>query len=122
MTSVLIADDNPELRTALRLLLKTRLGIKEIHDAQDMEHVLAVVEDAPPDGLILDWELPGRPTRERITVLRTLAPRLKVIALSARPEAERQSLAEGVDAFFSMTDSPERILEAIGKVISAQDT
>jgi DNA-binding NarL/FixJ family response regulator len=74
MKRVLLADDNPGLRSALRLLLETRLEFELIVEARDMEHVLAQVEDSRPDFIILDWELPGRPTRERVSVLRTLVP------------------------------------------------
>ena len=80
---ILLADDNIDLRSALRLLLETRLNFELIVEARDMEHVLAQVEDSLPDCIILDWKLPGRPTRERVSVLRTLVPGLKVIAFSA---------------------------------------
>jgi DNA-binding NarL/FixJ family response regulator len=113
MQRILLADDNPDLRSALRLLLETRLEVELIVEARDMEHVLAQVEDAHPDCIILDWELPGRPTRERVTVLRTLVPGLKVIAFSARPESRPDALAEGVEAFICKTESPIVILEKI---------
>ena len=38
---ILLADDNPGLRSALRLLLETRLELELISEARDMEHVLA---------------------------------------------------------------------------------
>jgi DNA-binding NarL/FixJ family response regulator len=121
MTHVLLADDNFELRFALRLILNTRLGLQDIYEARDMEHVLALVEDASPDCVILDWELPGRPTRERVAILRTLAPALKVIALSARPESKQAALAEDANAFISKTDQPDQMVEIIQKVISQNE-
>ena len=78
-----------------------------------MEHVLAQVEDSPPCCIILDWELPGRPTRERVTVLRALVPALRVIVISARPESKTEAIAEGADAFISKTESPDKIVEII---------
>src|SRR5512134_3974569 len=113
---VLLADDNPGLRSALRLLLETRLELELIVEARDMEHVLAQVEDSRPDCIILDWELPGRPTRERVTVLRAMVPCLKVIALSAQPEAKTETNLEKVDAFLCKTDPPEQILNIIRKM------
>src|SRR5512138_824105 len=98
MQRILLADDNPGLRSALRLLLVTRLQFELVVEARDMEHVLAQVEDARPDYILLDWELPGRPTRARVSVLRTLVPHLKVIALSARAEVEAAAFAEGAEA------------------------
>ena len=117
MTGILLADDKCELRAALRLLLETRLGFRVIHEARDMEHVLALVEDAHPDCVILDWELPGRPTRERIPILRTLQPGLKIIAISARPDSGTDALAEGANAFISKSDPPDRMLEIIQPLI-----
>lgn len=113
---ILLADDNPGLRSALRLLLETRLELELIVEARDMEHVLAQVEDARPDCVILDWELPGRPTRARVAVLRALVPRLKVIALSARPESRQEALSEGVEAFIAKNEAPMTILGKIQKI------
>jgi DNA-binding NarL/FixJ family response regulator len=110
---ILLADDNPELLSALRLLLETRLNLELIIEARDMEHVLAQVEDAHPDLIILDWELPGRPTRERISVLRALVPDLKVIVINTRLEIKQQVLSEGADAFICKTDSPYKFLDTL---------
>jgi DNA-binding NarL/FixJ family response regulator len=113
MKRILLADDNPDLRSALRLLLETRLDLSVITEARDMERVLAEVEDMRPDCIVLDWELPGRPTRERVQVLRTLVPAIKIIVTSARPEARDEALGEGADAFAAKSDSPSRILEVM---------
>jgi CheY-like chemotaxis protein len=116
MERILLADDNPDLRSALRLLLETRFHIELIVEARDMEHVLTQVEDSRPDCIILDWELPGRPTRSRVAVLRSLVPGLKVIAFSARPESKQSALKEGVEAFVSKAESPLVVLDRLQKI------
>jgi DNA-binding NarL/FixJ family response regulator len=121
MERILLADDNRDLRSALRLLLETRLRLDLIVEARDMEHVLAQAEEVRPDCIILDWELPGRPTRERVSVLRTLVPGLKVIAISARPEARAEALAEGVDVFICKTEPPRVILEKIQNICEQEE-
>jgi DNA-binding NarL/FixJ family response regulator len=120
MKRILLADDNSDLRSALRLMLKTRLGFELITEARDMEHVLAQVEDSHPDCILLDWELPGRPTRERVTVLRTLIPGLRVIILSARPESKEEAFSEGADAFISKTEAPLKILEIVQEICNTE--
>ena len=122
MKRILLADDNTDLRSALRLMLETRFGLELIMEARDMEHVLAQVEDSRPECIILDWELPGRPTRERGTVLRALGPGLKVIALSARPESKTDAELEGTNAFLCKTESPEQILKIIRKICREEKT
>lgn len=113
MKRILLADDHESLRSALRLLLETRLGAEVIFEARDMQHVLAQVEDSHPDCILLDWELPGRPARERVAVLRTMVPGIKVIAVSARPESGAEALEDGADAYIEVGELPERILEII---------
>src|SRR5512140_2994318 len=92
---VLLADDNCDLRSALRLLLETRLRVHSIAEAGDMENVLIQAEDLRPDCIVLDWELPGRPRRQRIPVLRALVPGIRIVVTSARPEAREEALASG---------------------------
>ena len=113
MTQILLADDNPDLCSALRLLLERRLDLQRIHEAHDMEHALAQAEDTRPDCIVLDWELPGRPLRERIRILRALVPTARIIVISARPEAREEALSEGADAFADKAASPLLILEAM---------
>jgi DNA-binding NarL/FixJ family response regulator len=115
MIRILLADDKPEILSALRLMLETRLDLELITEARDMEHVLAQVEDSYPNGLILDWELPGRPTRGRISVLRALVPDMKIIVINTRPELKDEVLAEGADDFICKTDPPSKLLEVIQK-------
>ena len=117
MKQILLADDNNDLLSALRLLLETRFELKLIVEARDMEHVLAQVEDMRPDCLILDWELPGRPIRERNSVLRTLMPSLKIIVTSARPESKQEALLEGADAFVCKSDPPEKLRRTLADVM-----
>ena len=66
-------------------------------------------------------ELPGRPIRERITVLRTLMPGLRIIVTSIHPESREQALSEGADEFISKSDAPAKILEAIQKCYRAEE-
>src|SRR5512141_380443 len=103
---VLLADDNSDLRSALRLLLERRLEVKTISEAPDMERVLAQAEDACPECIVLDWELPGRPRRARIEVLRALVPGVCIVVTSARPEARDEALASGADEFAGKSESP----------------
>ena len=121
MAQILLADDNPDLRSALRLLLETRLDLQLITEARDMEHVLAQAEDARPDCIILDWELPGRPVRERIRILRALVPQTKIIVISARPEARQEALSEGADAFADKAASPLFILDTMRECVKERN-
>lgn len=77
---------------------------------------MAQVEDSRPDCILLDWELPGRPIHERVSILQTLVPHLKVIVLSARPEAKEEAFAAGAVAFIVKDEPPIVILDKIRKI------
>jgi DNA-binding NarL/FixJ family response regulator len=108
MTRILLADDNQNLRSALALLLETRLGATIVGEASTMERLLEQAAITHPDVVLLDWELPGKPEADRIVVVRSVAPGVQVVVISARPESA--SLAVGADAFVNKIDPPEHIL------------
>ena len=110
---VLLADDQTKVRSALRLLLEQEPGLSVVGEAAEAEDLLAQVAATQPDLVLLDWELPGLRTDDRLSVLRALCPQLKVIALSGQPEARRAALSAGADAFVSKGEPPERLLAAV---------
>jgi DNA-binding NarL/FixJ family response regulator len=111
---VFLADDQPRVRSALRLLLEQDPQLSVVGEAAAAEGLLAQVRAAHPDLLLLDWELPGLQAADPLLpALRALCPRLSVIALSGRPEARRAALAAQANAFVSKGDPPERLLAAV---------
>ena len=108
---ILLADDNRDSRSALALLLETRLDATIVGEALTMESLLEQVTLTHPDVVLLDWELPGKPTADRLLLLRSFMPETRVIVVSARPEAAVQ--ATEADAFVNKTDPPERILAVL---------
>ena len=108
---ILIADKNRDSRSALALLLETRLGATIVGEAFTMESLLGQAAITHPDIVLLDWELPGKPEADRIVVVRSVSPGVRVIVISARPESA--ALAVGADAFINKTDPPERILTVL---------
>ena len=112
-TSILIADDNPAIRSALALLLETRLHVRIIAEADSMDTLIEGVRRLSPDIVILDWELPGRPLGDRIAALKTLQPALKVVVTGTQPEIADQALAVQADAYVCTCAQPELVVEAI---------
>jgi DNA-binding NarL/FixJ family response regulator len=110
---ILLADDQPRVRFALRVLLERQPGFEIIGEAIDADDLLGQAEKTCPDLVLLGWELPGLAMAGSLSNLRQLCPSVSVIALSGRPEARRPALIAGVDAFISKSDPPERLLAAI---------
>ena len=114
---ILLADDQPGVRFALRVLLERQPGMLVVGEAWDGAGLLAAAQAANPNLVLLDWELPGMDAARVLAALRMARPDLQVIALSGRPEARKVALAEGANAFVSKSDPPENLLAAIGAQI-----
>jgi len=110
---ILIADDQPQVRRALRLLLEQELSANVIGEAAEAKTLLALVAAGCPDLVLLDWGLPGMAAADLLVAVREACPALAVIVLSGQPEAEEKALAAGADAFVSKADPPEQLLAAI---------
>ena len=113
---VLVADDQAQVRSALRLVLEQQPNIRVLGEAIDFMGLLDWARACCPDVVLLDWELLGFGGDDSLTVLRRHCPRLAVIALSGRPEAREAALDAGVDAFVSKGDPLERLLAAVATV------
>lgn len=110
---VFLADDQAEVRSALRLLLEQEAEVIIVGEAAAAEPLLGQIAAAHPDVILLDWELPGCTQPGWLAGLRTGCPDLRVVALSGRPEARAASLASGVTAFVSKGEAPERLLAVL---------
>lgn len=114
---VLLADDQKELRSAMRLLLEQEPDTTLVGEVTEVAALVVEVTAASPDLLLLDWELPelkGADAGKRLLQsLHGKHPHLLVIVLSGRPECGRAALAAGANAFVSKTEPPEKLLAAL---------
>lgn len=112
---ILVADDQPKVRFALRVALERQPGDKAIGEAIDANDLVAQAKSVCPDLVLLDWDLPGMSAGEILHQLRQRCPFLKVIVLSEKSELAQTAMAIGADAFVSKTDLPEHLLAAINE-------
>jgi len=112
---VLLADDQPNVRSALRLLLEQEAGLTVVAEVENSKGLVSQLEADCPDLLLLDWELPSGKGAELIPTLREKCPELVIIALSSRPEARQAALRAGADDFVSKGSPPQEVIAAVKK-------
>ena len=61
---VLLADDHPRVRSALRLILEQEPNFQVVGETADATGLLLAVNEKAPDLVLLDWELPGLPVAQ----------------------------------------------------------
>lgn len=118
IVSVLIVDSRVHARSAMRLLLAQEPNVVVMGEAADVDAAISAIAACRPDVVLLDWEptrqWTGRNGDAALDDLRVASPESFVIALSGLPEARREALAAGADAFVSKGDPPEKLLAAVG--------
>lgn len=119
---ILLADTQPKVRFALRVLLEQQLGLEVVGEAATSEGVLADTANVCPDLVLLDWELAGPSAAALLVALRSGCPEVVVIGLSGRPGMRREVLAAGADDFVSKGDPPEHLLAAIARCCPEGET
>jgi DNA-binding NarL/FixJ family response regulator len=112
---ILLADAQPKVRFALRVLLERQPGVTITDEAADAVQLLVQAMNTCPNVVLLAWDLPGLSELDSVSALRRVCPDVVIIALSVRSEARRAALDAGVDAFVSKGEPPERLLAAISR-------
>ena len=120
MTCLLIADDHPLFRAALRQAASESLPECMVHEAADLAGVLAALATEPETDLVLlDLHMPGSQGLSGLATLRGQHPGVAVLVVSAHdePRIVRRVLDHGAAGFIPKSASPAEIGEAIRCVL-----
>lgn len=118
MIRIFLADDHPVVRHGMKRLLEEAGDMRVIGQAAHGRAVLQAEKQDEWDILLLDLSLPRVNGLEVLRRLHAERPSLKVIILSALPEAHYapQALREGAAAFLSKAASPLELIRTIRAV------
>jgi CheY-like chemotaxis protein len=111
---ILIVEDHPTMREALRLVLQRE--DLEIVEAGDGTSALALARSDPPDLILLDLHIPGISGEDVLAELKAdpATAGARVIVVTATGEEGRaRALAVGADAYFTKPFSPIALLQAV---------
>jgi DNA-binding NarL/FixJ family response regulator len=115
---IVLASQEYDLRLALEMLFREQPGAYVVGTASHSDTLLALIQSACPDLVLLDWDLPGQPLAEVLAQVQSANPISKIIVLSKDGEAREAALAAGADAFVIKGDPPKQLLVAIDQVRS----
>jgi two-component system, NarL family, response regulator NreC len=115
---VVLADDHPVVRRALRLLLEHDPGFEVVGEAHDLTTVMHHMRGRPPHVLVIDLSMPGGSSMEAIRELRGRKPSTAIVVLTMEdsPVFAQQALEAGASAFvlkeFADADLPQAVRHA----------
>ncbi|RJQ50913.1 MAG: DNA-binding response regulator [Actinobacteria bacterium] len=120
---ILLADDQTEIRSALRLWLDQNDGLSVVAESADAADLLSAAAATQAQLVLLDWELPGvgaagtgGEAAGLLSRLQQASPGVKVVAMSGRPEARKEAIHAGADAFVSKCEPPEALLSLLSEL------
>src|SRR5712675_2063973 len=119
-THLVIADDHPLFRDALRQAIAGVLPASKIDEAGSFEELTALLErDAEVDLILLDLTMPGISGFSGLIYLRAQYPAIPVVIVSASDDAGtiRRSLDFGASGFIPKRFGVETLRDAIMKVM-----
>ena len=116
---IMLVDDDTDVRGLLRTTLDGD-GF-EIVEARDGAEALELAEQAPPDLVILDWQMPGLSGPEVLTQLKRHHAPPPVILLTAQLEPRYSTLAQifGADAYLTKPFSPLQLADTVESLLAA---
>ena len=120
--SVLLADDEPLVRTGLRALLEQQ-GLPVVGEAADGGEVLAAVRRTRPDVVLMDVRMPGTDGIEATRqVLAALAepPKILVVTTFDNDDYVHEALLAGASGFLLKRARKEEIAHAVRTVAAGE--
>lgn len=118
---ILVVDDHPLIREALKQVLSTLDSDIRVLEAQSAKEGFAVAEAHPDLHLILlDLGLPGEDGLESLPLLRERAPQVPVVVFSAsdHPDVVRRAIDAGAMGFIPKTSSNALLVNALRFVLA----
>ena len=120
-THLVVADDHPLFRDALRQAVATVVATAQVDEAGSFEELTALLDrESDVDLILLDLSMPGISGFSGLIYLRAQFPAIPVVIVSASDDAGtiRRSMDFGASGFIPKRFGVETLREAIGKVMN----
>ncbi|MDR6840447.1 response regulator transcription factor [Pseudoxanthomonas sacheonensis] len=123
MPKLLIADDHPLFRAALRGAATDAVAQLSVLEAESLEGVLSALEANPDiDLVLLDLHMPGNHGLAGLAAIRAQYPEVAVVVVSANddPRVVRRALDHGAAGYLPKSAGLDELREAIRSVLACE--
>jgi two-component system nitrate/nitrite response regulator NarL len=119
-TTVVLAEDQPPVRSAVRRLLEAD-GFAMVAEADDADGAIEAVLAQAPDVCVVEVLLPGGGIRATREITRR-APQTTVVMLAASADREHliDSIRAGASGYLLKDMDPERLTSALRRVLAGE--
>ena len=117
--NIVLVDDHPILRVAIReLLTRNRFDLTIVGETETMREALSLVETREPDLVLMDIVLPGQNGIVATREIRRMRPQCQVLIFTtlAEPTFVADALSAGAAGYAIKTQPIEEVIAAIDDV------
>ena len=114
-TTIVLADDHTVVRSALRMLLEAEPDFEVVAEAGNADDAARYVLGHKPTVLILDLNMPGRPSLDAIPDIRAASPGTEIVVLTMQNESAfaRKALQAGVRGYVLKEAADSELVQAV---------
>ncbi|MEV1247080.1 response regulator [Nonomuraea sp. NPDC050022] len=118
MTRLVIVDDDPMVRTGLRLILGGEPDLDLVGEAGDGRQAMDVIRDLRPDVVLMDIRMPNQDglTTTELLLAQPDPPRILVLTTFDADDMVLRALRLGADGFLLKDTPPPKMIEAVRTV------
>lgn len=119
---VMLVDDDPDIRLMLSMRLSADERFVVVSEARDGQEAINLAEDACPDMIILDLNMPVLDGIHTLPLIKRVCPAAKVVIFSAVAGLASTSLTErGADLVIDKGDQIGGVIEALARLMPSAD-
>jgi DNA-binding NarL/FixJ family response regulator len=111
---VVLADDQPLVRSGLRVLISDAPGITVVGEAGTGAEAVRLAADVRPDVVVMDLRMPGMDGIEATRRIKDAAPTTKVILITVDESrgAVSEAIQAGVSGYLLKDATPDALVDA----------
>ncbi|HMC97769.1 MAG TPA: response regulator transcription factor [Flavobacteriales bacterium] len=119
MIRVVVFDDNPKQRNALRLLVDSTEGMQCVEVFDDCREAAQRIEVTRPDVVLMDIDMPNVNGIEGVALIRSRFPKLRIIMQTVFDDEDKifDALCAGADGYLLKNAAPDELINGIMDVL-----
>ncbi|MHC8352091.1 response regulator [Pseudomonas sp. RT4P38] len=119
MPSVLVGDDHPVVRAAVKMVLKEE-GFNQIYEASSGNEVLSIVREHSPDLVVLDLVMPGGDGLDVLARIQASKVPCRVLVFTSQEPMFYQDrcMRAGAAAYVAKTNTLQHLHKAVHAVMA----
>ena len=113
MTKIMIVEDNPRARRALKALISQQVGIDVTAEASNGQEAIYNIGGQIPDIILMDMRMPVMDGLEATKIIKKNWPQIKIVILTMYPDYQSDAMSAEADAFLIKGCTVEEMISTI---------